>query len=161
MKLEEVLVRRLAAEIEAELDSLDAVARELAAAPNLDDSFSCRARGSMLHDFYNGIERIFVRIAQELNGGVPSAQHWHRELVNNMALAIPEVRPPLIDKPLAATLQEYLRFRHVFRNVYGTVLEADRMRSLEDRLPATLAAFRKQMSAFSGWMLTGDTSNNK
>ena len=54
---------------------------------------------------------------------------------------------------MAAGLLEYLRFRHVFRNIYGTVLEHDRMRSLEERLPATLAAFRNQVSAFLHWML--------
>ena len=143
MKLEEVLARRLAAEIESELDSLDALLRESAYAPQGADSYSRRARGSILHDFYNGVERVFVRVARELNGGIPQAEQWHRELVNNMALAIPEVRPALIDPPLAASLLEYLRFRHVFRNVYGTVLEADRMRSLEEKLPATLGAFRE------------------
>ena len=157
MKREEVLVRRLAAEIEAELDSLDALAKEIARAPQTDDSYSRRARGSILHDFYNGIERIFVRIARELNGGVPQAAQWHRELVNNMTLAIADVRPPIIDHSLAATLQEYLRFRHVFRNVYGTVLEAARMHSLEEQLPATLVAFREQMAAFLRWMLADGT----
>ena len=153
MKLEEVLARRLAAEIDSELDSLDALLREIVHAPQGEDSYSRRARSSILHDFYNGVERIFVRVARELNGGIPQAEHWHRELVSNMALAIPEVRPALIDPPLAANLLEYLRFRHVFRNVYGTVLEADRLRSLEQKLPATLRAFREQMSAFLHWML--------
>ena len=31
------------------------------------DGYLMRARASILHDFYGGIERIFVRIAQELN----------------------------------------------------------------------------------------------
>ena len=158
MKLEEVLARRLAAEIESELDSLNALLRESAHAPQGADSYSRRARGSILHDFYNGVERVFVRVARELNGGIPQAEQWHRELVNNMALAIPEVRPALIDPPLAASLLEYLRFRHVFRNVYGTVLEADRMRSLEEKLPATLDAFREQVSAFLHRML-GDADS--
>lgn len=153
MKLEEVLVRRLAAEIESELDSLDALQREIAQAPHGADSYSRRARGSILHDFYSGVERVFVRVARELNGGVPQAEQWHRELVNNMTLAIPKVRPALIDPALAADLLEYLRFRHVFRNVYGTALEADRMRSLEEKLPPTLCAFRRQVSAFLHWML--------
>lgn len=70
-----------------------------------------------------------------------------------MALVIPEVRPQLIDAPMAAGLLEYLRFRHAFRNIYGAALEPARMRSLEERLPATLAAFRKRISAFLHWML--------
>lgn len=153
MKLEEVLARRLAAEIESELAGLDALERELADAPQQDDTYSLRARGSILHDFYNGVERIFVRIASELNGGVPRAAQWHRELVGNMALHVPGVRPAVIDPALAEALGEYLRFRHVFRNVYGSVIEAGRLRPLERRLPATLASFRERIRAFLAWML--------
>ena len=73
MTLDEAFTRRLAAEIEHELQGLDALRDELAAAPPSDDTFALRARGSVLHDFYGGVERIFVRIAEELNGGVPRA----------------------------------------------------------------------------------------
>lgn len=111
-----------------------------------------RARGSILHDFYGGVERIFVRIAGDLNGGVPRAEQWHRELVGNMTLEIPEVRPAVLDPALAEALGEYLGFRRVFRNVYGFVLEAERLRPLEERLPATLAAFRERIRAFLAWM---------
>ena len=156
MRPEEVLARRLAAEVESELSSLGALEAELASAPPGDDTYALRARGSILHDFYNGIERVFVRIARELNGGVPRAEQWHRELIRNMALDIPAVRPAVIDTDLAGTLEEYLRFRHVFRNVYGAVLSAERMRSLEARVPATLEAFRNQVRSFLAWMLGGE-----
>ena len=153
MKLEEMLARRLAAEVESELASLGELEQELTNAPRQDDTYSLRARGSILHDFYNSVERVFVRIARELNGGVPQAEQWHRELVKDMTLDIPKVRPAVIDSELARTLEEYLRFRHVFRNVYGAVLEAERMRSLEVRMPATLEAFRERVQVFLSWML--------
>ena len=73
-----------------------------------------------------------------------------------MALDIPAVRPAVIDTDLAGTLEEYLRFRHVFRNVYGAVLSAGRMCSLEARVPATLEAFRNQIRSFLAWMLGGE-----
>ena len=137
MRLEEVLAR-LAAEIESELASLSALGEELANAPQQDDIYSLRARGSILHDF---------------NGGIPRGDQWDRDLVDDMTLDIPEVRPAVIDRGLARTLGEYLRFRHVFRNVYGGVLEAERMASLEKRLPETLAAFRDRVETFVSWML--------
>lgn len=155
MTPEEVLARRLATEIDAELANLNALEREFDSRPQQDDSYSLRARGSILHDFYVGIERILIRIAHELNGGVPQAKRWHRQLIQDMRLEIPEVRPAVIDLSLAKTLEEYLRFRHVFRNVYGSILAADHMRPLEEKLPATLADFRKQIQAFLGWMLGG------
>jgi hypothetical protein len=102
------------------------------------------------------VERIFVRIAGELNGGVPQAERWHQELLGDMVLEIPKVRPAVIDAGLAKELGEYLRFRHVFRNVYGSGLEADRLQTLCDRLPATQAAVRRRIGAFLSWML-GDS----
>ncbi len=156
MRPEEVLARRLAAEIDAELANLNALEREFENRPEQDDSYSLRARGSILHDLYAGVERILVRIAHELNGGVPQAEQWHQQLIEDMRLEIPGVRPAVVDSALARTLGEYLRFRHVFRHVYGSALEADRMRPLEQRLPATLASFRQQVRAFLCWMLGGD-----
>ena len=156
MRLEEVLARRLAAEIGAEITNLDALEREFENRPQQDDSYSLRARGSIVHDLYAGVERILVRIAHELNGGVPQAEQWHQQLIEDMRLDIPGVRPAVIDSALAGALREYLRFRHVFRNVYGSTLDAGRLRPLEQRLPETLASFREQVQAFLCWMLGRD-----
>ena len=153
MTLDEAFARRLAAEIEHELHRLDELRDELATAPRDDDTFALRARGSMLHDFYCGVERILVRIADELNGGVPQGEQWHRQIVTDMTLVIPDVRPAVIDAALAEELGDFLRFRQVFRNVYGSLLQAERMRPLEERLPDVLAAFRRQIRAFLEWMV--------
>ena len=50
---------------------------------------------------------------------------------------------------------DYLRFRQVFRNVYGSLLEAGRLRPLEEKLPDVLAAFRTQIRAFLAWAVGG------
>ena len=112
-----------------------------------------RARGSILHDFYSAIERVFTRIARELNGGIPQGEQWHRQLLDDMRLDIPEVRPAVIEGPLAKVLGEYLGFRHLFRNVYGSVLDVARVTPLEDRLPDTLATFERQVRAFLSWVV--------
>lgn len=153
MTPDEAFARRLAAEIEDELASLDRIRDECATAPGGDDTFALRARGSILHDFYSGVERVFVRIAEELNGGVPQGEQWHRQLLADMSLEIRDVRPAVIDQALAHDLGQFLRFRHLFRNAYGFVLEAERMQSLEDRLPAVLAAFQARLRAFVTWMV--------
>lgn len=88
MTPEEVLARRLAAEIEAELATMAALGEEFASAPRGGDSYAIRARGSMLHDFYNCVERVFLRIARELNGGTARGEQWHRDLIDDMALEI-------------------------------------------------------------------------
>ncbi len=153
MNLENAFARRLAAEIASELESLALLEEQSAEAPQGDDTFSLRARGSILHDFYSGIERVFVRIAEELNGGVPHGEQWHRQLVKDMSLEISGVRPAVIDEELARSLGDFRRFRHVFRNVYGFALEDERMRPLEERLPAVLDAFRRQVGEFLAWIV--------
>ena len=59
----------------------------------------------------------------------------------------------MIDADLAGKLSEHLKFRHVFRNIYGSVPDPARMQTLEEQMPATLAAFRQQVAAFLAWML--------
>ena len=156
MTPEERITRRLIVEIENELDHLAALREEAAAAPRDDVTYNLRARGSILHDFYSGIERVFRRIADEVDGGVPQGEQWHRQLVTDMTLEIPGVRRALITADLAARLQEYLAFRHVFRNVYGYLMDAERIRALEGRLPETLDTFGEQVRAFLGWMAGSD-----
>jgi hypothetical protein len=158
MRLDEMLARRLTAEVEAELDSLMRLGQELNAAPAGSDTFSLRARASILHDFYTIGERIFVRIAEELNGGVPRSDHWHRQILQDMALDLQNVRPAVIPVSLAQELGEFLRFRHVFRNAYGFVLEADRMGPLEDALHGVLDRFVTQIRTFNAWMLGEESS---
>ena len=99
-------------------------------------------------------------LAEELNGGVPQGEQWHRQIVTDMSLEIPGVRPAVIEADLARQLGDYLRFRHVFRNVYGSLLEAERMRPLEERLPAVLATFRAQVRAFLAWTVS-DPGNGR
>lgn len=111
-------------------------------------TFDLRAIGSILHDFYCGIERLFERIAKELNGGMPEGNDWHRQLLRDMTLDIKGVRPPVISEDMEKILTEYLRFRHVFRNIYGFSLEWRFMEGLVERLPVTLNTLKKEAEAF-------------
>ena len=90
-----------------------------------------------------------------LPGGVPTGKHWHRRLLHTMSLEIPGVRPAVISKALAGDLGEYLRFRHVFRSVYGFVLDQHRMQPLEDAFADTATRVSEQLAAFTDW-LTGE-----
>ena len=57
----------IAAEIEKELLTLQELLNEMATIRLRNDIVSKRAKGSILHDFYNCCERIFKKIAIELN----------------------------------------------------------------------------------------------
>jgi len=150
---EEMLARRLSSEIDAELQGLENLGREFSQAPAGRDTFSLRARASILHDLYTGAERIFVRLAEELNGGVPRGEHWPRQLLDDMALDLPGIRPRVISPELATTLAQFLRFRHVFRNNYGYVLDAERLQPLEQVFDHVLAQLAAEVRELCAWML--------
>lgn len=107
-----------------------------------------RGIGAILHDFYTGIEHIFETIAPELNGGLPAGESWHRELLTSMTLDLPGIRPALIRKETARLLDEFLRFRHLFRNLYGFELEWPRVRELLTRLPAVWSEVDTDLERF-------------
>jgi hypothetical protein len=75
-----------------------------------------------LHHYYTGIESIFERISRAFDGGLTSGGDYHRELLRSMALEIPDIRPSIISRDLAEELDEYRRFRHMFRHSYGSEL---------------------------------------
>ncbi|HEY8021746.1 MAG TPA: hypothetical protein VIH93_11625, partial [Thermoanaerobaculia bacterium] len=75
-------------------------------------------------------ERIFDRIAGDIDGGMPQTQDWHFRLLRAMSTDIPEVRPAVLTPDLAGRLMDYLRFRHLVRNIYGFELEDRKMAPL-------------------------------
>ena len=116
--------------------------------------FRTSAGGVVLQDFYNTIEKTFQQIAQEIDGSVPSGDAWHQQLLQRMTIAIPNRRPPVIDEALGNTFGYYLRFRHLFRHIYGFELEWDRIEPLLTDLPGVLEAFLSQLDDFIGFLQT-------
>lgn len=107
-----------------------------------------RAKGSILHDFYNSVERIFLIIAKELNGKIITSSHWHKQLLYQMTIEVKDLRPSIISKKLASELDEYLAFRHLFRNIYGFELDSKRLDDLIERFPNVVDKFDKEITIF-------------
>lgn len=137
-------------EIEREIKKLGTLEKEMAEVLSRKrlSFFETRTSGSILHDFYSGIEKIFKKIAVRIDGDIPIGMDWHTELIERMTVDIDGVRPAVINDDLSKTLFEYLRFRHLFRNVYGFKLEWDKCKALGKRLRRTLIEFKNQMKIF-------------
>lgn len=101
-----------------------------------------------LHNFYTACERIFERVAGELNGALPQTPDWHLRLLRSMSLDVPEVRPPVISAELGERLGDYLRFRHLVRNVYGFELDESKMDLMVARLEETAGDLAAQVGRF-------------
>ncbi len=72
---------------------------------------------SDLAEVYSGIERIFERIAREVDMQIPKGNRWHNDLLEQMAKRRPE-RPPVISPNTLPRLKELLDFRHKVNNIY-------------------------------------------
>lgn len=141
-------VTLLVAEIRAEVERSQLLASESVGVIDDGSITARRALGSILHDFYNCCERIFRKIAVELNGGFEDSPQWHRSLLQRMATSLEGVRPAVISPELAADLEEYLSFRHVFRSIYGFELKGERVGRLARLLPSLSERFATEIQRF-------------
>jgi hypothetical protein len=115
--------------------------------------FELRGLGSLLHDFYTAVEDVFEAIAGDVNGSLPEGTTWHKELLVKMSIPIPGLRPAVISEELRWKLDEYLRFRHVFRNVYGYLLDWKRIRPLLENLDSVYQQFTREVAAFRSFLM--------
>ncbi len=147
MRDDDAFFRELQALAEKELESITKLSLELRDERGKLHQ-NVRILGSILHDFYNCCERIFKRITSEINGGFFEGEKWHKELLYRMTISIKELRPAVISEQLAAELDDYLSFRHVFRNIYGFELKGERLTRLANKFESVSGQFRNEIKTF-------------
>jgi hypothetical protein len=111
-------------------------------------NYVIRAGGSILHDFYTGVEKIFENIAKEVDRRIPMGEEWHSDLIHQMTLEVPGLRPSILSAPTEKKLREYLGFRYLFRKRYGFELDWRKMKKLLGNLPQVLLALENDVSLF-------------
>jgi len=119
---------------------------------SLSDQFTLRAIESVLHDFYTSIENMFKIIAKQIDNTIPTDADWHLELIQQMATNISGIRPAAISNKTLQLINEYRGFRHIFRNIYGFNLIAERIERLLDILKPTIESLEKDINEFSNSM---------
>ncbi len=136
----------LKAQIASELEQIRVLIDEIPGViKSKESNISLRAGGSILHDFYTGAENIFNAIASTIDEKIPSGMSWHTELLNQMTLNIEGLRSPVISKNTARMLEEYLRFRHLFRKRYGFELDWENTKGLLSKLPQVHGALESDL----------------
>ena len=79
---------------------LDESRSDLSGVGGVPSRLEVRGVASVLHDFYSGIERLFERIAVELDGELPRGSDWHSQLLNRMEEEVEGVRPRVLTPDL-------------------------------------------------------------
>ena len=76
---------------------------------------------------------------------------WHTELLRQMALDVPDVRPAVIGFAAADQLDEYRKFRHRIRNIYLPSYP-ERMAHLVLHLPTLWPRIRSELEFFARFL---------
>lgn len=155
MEKDKLALLEIISRIEGELQNLKELKFELNSIKNKKGVIYKRSKGSILHDFYNCCERIFKKIAIELNQGYEETEKWHKTLLYRMTIPIKEIRPHVISEELAADLDEYLAFRHLFRSIYGFELKGDRIDRLAEKFESVSNKFIEEIKKFLGYLQKG------
>ena len=148
MKKERLALLAIVSEIEREIENLKELQSELGSIRDKGGIIYTRSKGSILHDFYNCCERIFKNIAIEINEGYEETERWHKALLYRMTIPLKDIRPQVISEELAAGLDEYLAFRHLFRSIYGFELKGDRIERLAEKFEIISQTFIKEIEVF-------------
>jgi hypothetical protein len=144
----------VAGRIRQELGALDRVvnrAERAATAARLrpeDQDLYLDAAALNLHDFYVGLERLFQHIATTVDKSMPSGPEWHRDLLRQMQMPLSQIRPQVLSAEAVKALDEFLRFRHVVRNIYAFEFELQRIELLVQRLRSCFEQVRAELLAF-------------
>ena len=101
-----------------------------------------------LADIYSGIERIFERIANEVDGHLPRGSRWHKNLLEQMTKQRPE-RQPVISENTFLQLGKLLEFRHKVNNIYGRELKYDNTLVHAETIHELFAAVSQDLNTFT------------
>jgi hypothetical protein len=146
----------LANRIRHELNELERVLTRIGdgwqRARRLNDDFYLDSVALNLHGFYSGLERIFVLIAETIDGSMPGGENWHLLLLQQMTKEIPRVRPAVISEAVGKRLNEFRGFRHVVRNVYTYRFDPAKVEKLVLESPALFTLLKSELSAFADFL---------
>lgn len=83
---------------------------------------------------------------------VPLGEDWHRELLLQMNVEVPGVRPAVLSAESVEALDEYPRFLHVVRNVYTFNFDPERIERLVERIRTCFKHVRSDLLAFANFL---------
>ncbi len=158
----QVLARRIQVELPELERSVDRAGRAWQAAlrAQSDQEMFVDSAALNLHSFYAGVERLLETIALQLDGSLPKGEAWHRDLLDQMTLDLPGIRPPVMSADTAHALDEYRRFRHVVRNVYAERLDPPRVGERVVKLAPLWTQLRAELTAFAEFLAGVDRADD-
>ncbi|MDE0481112.1 MAG: hypothetical protein OXI67_00910 [Candidatus Poribacteria bacterium] len=106
---------------------------------------------SDLAEIYRGIEKIFERIAREVDMHMPSGSMWHNNLLAQMA-EHREKRPPVITPRTSRRLRRLLKFRHRINNIYRYELIYEKAEKHAKRVGKLFDNVSEELDTFAAFL---------
>lgn len=144
-------IRQELADVERTVERAERAA-SAARRPSEDQDLFLDSAALSLHDFYAGLERIFYHIATTVDRSIPTGQECHRELLRQMGVTVPQIRPAVLSAKIIQSLDEFLGFRHIVRNIYAFEFDPERIERLAGGLRPTLGQVRAELLAFVAFL---------
>lgn len=110
-----------------------------------------RALAADLAEVYTGFEKIFERIANEIDKHLPEGERWHTDLLTQMTERRSE-RPPVISESTQQRLRQLLRFRHKVNNIYGDELIYEKAEEHAKPIRELFATVSKELDTFVAFL---------
>lgn len=146
----------LAARLQKELNSIQIVVEtatsQIEKAKCSGDQDYALAAAFSLQNFYTGVERVFEEIAKQVDLSLPAGASSHKELLEQMGLDLPKVRPVVLQDEILEQLQDYRGFRHVAIHRYGFELKLNRIQELVVSLPDCYNNFAVDLQLFCDFL---------
>jgi hypothetical protein len=95
--------------------------------------------GALLHNFYNGIEKILKQVFQLKAFPIPQGELWHRDLL------LSAVEMGILSAGSLDDLKRYLAFRHFFGHGYAVNLFPERMEPLVRDAQSVFKRFKDEI----------------
>ncbi len=103
---------------------------------------------------FNAIEHIFGLIAKDMDESVPGGTESHKDLLRQMATALPGKRPAVVDMDTIQALDDLRALRHALIHSYRDSVEWDKMAATIKAVPEGLKRLRRDLHAFRTALLT-------
>ncbi len=146
----------LAARIRQEMEDLDYTVRRAVSGMEkvrtYSDDMYLDVVALNLHGFYSGIEKLFEKIAIQMDQHLPQGSNWHQALLQQMSKEALGVRPAVISESIREKLDEYRGFRHVVRHVYTYRFDPEKIGMLADNSSDLFDHLKKELLAFADFL---------
>ena len=148
------LIQRISDErtkIDRTIGSITELLQEIAIATPHHRKFFEELTANKLAEVYSGIERIFERIANEIDKHLPKGERWHTDLLTQMAERHPE-RPPVISEGTRRRLRQLLKFHHKVNNIYGNELIYEEVEKHAKQVGKLFESVVEELNAFNAFL---------